>query len=98
MAAGRRFYPVNTFSLVTLLCFLCHNGKGKAKIAIILIDSLAPVCCALGLAGCWFSWSMLSAQGSVNHKASLIALASFMRLCAEGALRPEQEQDMRSMM
>ena len=29
-----------------LLCFLCHNGKGKAGTAIILIDSLVGVCTA----------------------------------------------------
>ncbi|MEY9164096.1 hypothetical protein ABIE78_002215 [Sinorhizobium fredii] len=31
------------FLLVTLLCFLCHIGKGKAFAATILIDSLARV-------------------------------------------------------
>ncbi|ARS72471.1 hypothetical protein CN151_09360 [Sinorhizobium meliloti] len=31
------------FLLVTLLCFPCHIGKGKAFAATILIDSLARV-------------------------------------------------------
>ena len=34
------------FLPVKLLCFLCHNGKGKAGTAIILIDSLVGVCTA----------------------------------------------------
>lgn len=40
---GRLFYPVNTFSLAKLLCFLCHIGKGKARAATIMIDSRAHV-------------------------------------------------------
>jgi hypothetical protein len=34
------------FLPLKLLCFLCHNGKGKAGTAIILIDSLVGVCTA----------------------------------------------------
>ena len=35
----RRLYPVNTSTLICLVCFICHNSKGKAKYAIILMDS-----------------------------------------------------------
>lgn len=34
----RRLYPVNTSTLKCVVCFLCHNSKGKAKCAIILMD------------------------------------------------------------
>ncbi|SCB15749.1 hypothetical protein GA0061102_100475 [Rhizobium miluonense] len=35
----RRLYPVNTSTLICVVCFICHNSKGKAKYAIILMDS-----------------------------------------------------------
>ncbi|SCB49166.1 N-acetylmuramoyl-L-alanine amidase [Rhizobium lusitanum] len=35
----RRLYPVNTSTLTCVVCFICHNSKGKAKYAIILMDS-----------------------------------------------------------
>ena len=35
----RRLYPVNTSTLICVVCFICHNSKGKAKCAIILMDS-----------------------------------------------------------
>ena len=34
----KRFYPVYSFSLILLLWRICHNGKGKAKSVIILMD------------------------------------------------------------
>ena len=37
-ACSKRFYPVYSFSLILLLWRICHNGKGKAKSVIILID------------------------------------------------------------
>jgi N-acetylmuramoyl-L-alanine amidase len=38
LAALRRLYPVSTSTLKFVVCFLCHNSKGKAKCAIILMD------------------------------------------------------------
>lgn len=35
----RRLYPVNTSTLICVVCLICHNSKGKAKYAIILMDS-----------------------------------------------------------
>ena len=37
-ACSKRFYPVYSFSLILLLWRICHNGKGKAKSVIILMD------------------------------------------------------------
>lgn len=34
----RRLCPVNTSTLKCLVCFICHNSKGKASCAIILMD------------------------------------------------------------
>jgi hypothetical protein len=35
----RRLYPVNASTRICVVCFIGHNSKGKAKCAIILMDS-----------------------------------------------------------
>jgi N-acetylmuramoyl-L-alanine amidase len=41
----RRLYPVNASTQICVVCFIGHNSKGKAKCAIILMDSSVEAYC-----------------------------------------------------
>jgi hypothetical protein len=60
-----RFYPVQSFSLTLLLWRICHNGKGKAKSVIILMDLPGWVRLCGGRA---------SLQALVNHMGASMGL------------------------
>nr|CAI0337220.1 hypothetical protein SHINE37_41074 [Rhizobiaceae bacterium] len=64
-ACSKRFYPVYSFSLILLLWRICHNGKGKAKSVIILMDL------PLWLAECC---DIASRQALVNHMGASMGL------------------------
>ena len=71
----RRLYPVSTSTLKILVCFLCHNSKGKAKCAIILMDLKAH------------TKKRISDTDSVPTEASKVARC--IRVCREGSIANE---------